>query len=103
MFEYLIIVGLAVVVIFAFLIYQKIGSKNKENTDEIGLSDIKERLGNIENAQQAIEKLNEKIIDFENIFNNKTKRRKAWRGVFRRNCQRYISCKTLFISTHLIK
>ena len=67
MFEYLIIGGLAVVVIFAFLIYQKIGSKNKENTDEIGLSDIKERLGNIENAQQAIEKLNEKIIDFENI------------------------------------
>ena len=76
MFEYLIIGGLAVVVIFAFLIYQKIGSKNKENTDEIGLSDIKERLGNIENAQQAIEKLNEKIIDFENIFNNKTKRGK---------------------------
>ena len=66
MFEYLIIGGLAVVVIFAFLIYQKISSKNKENTDEIGLSDIKERLGNIENAQQAIEKLNEKIIDFEN-------------------------------------
>ena len=66
MFEYLIIGGLAVVVIFAFLIYQKIGSKNNENTDEIGLSDIKERLGNIENAQQAIEKLNEKIIDFEN-------------------------------------
>ena len=76
MFEYLIIGGLAVVVIFAFLIYQKIGSKNKENTDEIGLSDIKERLGNIENAQKAIEKLNEKIIDFENIFNNKTKRGK---------------------------
>ena len=76
MFEYLIIGGLAVVVIFAFLIYQKIGSKNMENRDEIGLSDIKERLGNIENAQQAIEKLNEKIIDFENIFNNKTKRGK---------------------------
>ena len=66
MFEYLIIGGLAVVVIFAFLIYQKIGSKNMENRDEIGLSDIKERLGNIENAQQAIEKLNEKIIDLEN-------------------------------------
>ena len=71
MFEYLIIGGLAVVVIFAFLIYQKIGSKNMENRDEIGLSDIEERLGNIENAQQAIEKLNEKIIDFENIFNHK--------------------------------
>ena len=67
MFEYLIIGGLAVVVILAFLIYQKIGSKNKENTDEIGLSDIKERLGNIENAQQAIEKLNEKIIDLSLI------------------------------------
>ena len=76
MFEYLVFGGLAVLVIFAFLIYQKIGSKNNENTEEINLSDIKERLGNIENAQRAIEKLNEKIIDFENIFNNKTKRGK---------------------------
>jgi len=74
--EYLVIGGLAVVVIFVFLIYQKIGSKSTENTNEISLSDIKERLGNIENAQQSIEKLNEKIIDFENIFNNKTKRGK---------------------------
>ena len=76
MFEYLVFGGLAVLVIFAFLIYQKIGSKNIENSEEINLSDIKERLGNIENAQRAIEKLNEKIIDFENIFNNKTKRGK---------------------------
>ena len=76
MFEYLVFSGLAVLVIFAFLIYQKIGSKNNENSEEINLSDIKERLGNIENAQRAIEKLNEKIIDFENIFNNKTKRGK---------------------------
>ncbi len=76
MFEYLVFGGLAVLVIFAFLIYQKIGSKNNENTEEINLSDIKERLGNIENAQRTIEKLNEKIIDFENIFNNKTKRGK---------------------------
>ena len=76
MFEYLVFGGLAVLVIFAFLIYQKIGSKNNENSEEINLSDIKERLGNIENAQRAIEKLNEKIIDFENIFNNKTKRGK---------------------------
>ena len=71
MFEYLIIGGLAVVVIFAFLIYQKIGSKNKENTDEISLSDIKERLGNIENAQQAIEKLNEKILIISFLSTNK--------------------------------
>lgn len=76
MFEYLVFSGLAVLVIFAFLIYQKIRSKNNENSEEINLSDIKERLGNIENAQRAIEKLNEKIIDFENIFNNKTKRGK---------------------------
>ena len=76
MFEYLVFGGLAFLVIFAFLIYQKIGSKNNENSEEINLSDIKERLGNIENAQRAIEKLNEKIIDFENIFNNKTKRGK---------------------------
>jgi DNA recombination protein RmuC len=58
-------------VVLAVLIYQKLGSKN-----EISLSDIKERLGIIENAQKSIETLNEKIIDFENIFNNKTKRGK---------------------------
>ena len=69
MLEY-IVIGVLVVVL-AVLIYQKLGSKN-----EISLSDIKERLGIIENAQKSIEKLNEKIIDFENIFNNKTKRGK---------------------------
>ena len=69
MLEY-IVIGVLVVVL-AVLIYQKLGSKN-----EISLSDIKERLGIIENAQKSIETLNEKIIDFENIFNNKTKRGK---------------------------
>ena len=69
MLEY-IVIGILVVVL-AVLIYQKLGSKN-----EISLSDIKERLGIIENAQKSIETLNEKIIDFENIFNNKTKRGK---------------------------
>ena len=69
MLEY-IVIG-ALVVVLAVLIYQKLGSKN-----EISLSDIKERLGIIENAQKSIETLNEKIIDFENIFNNKTKRGK---------------------------
>mgnify|MGYP001457989907 FL=1 len=69
MLEY-IVIG-ALVVVLVVLIYQKLGSKN-----EISLSDIKERLGIIENAQKSIETLNEKIIDFENIFNNKTKRGK---------------------------
>ena len=75
MLEYIVFGGVLVAVVLVILIYQNI--KNKNNQDnEISLSNINERLGIIEAAQQSIENLNTNLIDFKNLFNDKTQRGK---------------------------
>ena len=75
MLEYIVFGGVLVAVVLVILIYQN--KKNKNNQDnEISLSNINERLGIIEAAQQSIENLNTNLIDFKNLFNDKTQRGK---------------------------
>ena len=75
MLEYIVFGGVLVAVVLVTLIYQN--TKNKNNQDnEISLSNINERLGIIEAAQQSIENLNTNLIDFKNLFNDKTQRGK---------------------------
>lgn len=77
MLDYLGFGALVVAVIVLILAYKK--SNNKENlpgNSQISLADINERLGIIDNAQQNIEELNKKLIDFENLFSDKSKRGK---------------------------
>ena len=75
MLEYIVFGGVLVAVVLVILIYQN--TKNKNNQDnEISLSNINERLGIIEAAQQSIENLNTNLIDFKNLFNDKTQRGK---------------------------
>ena len=75
MLEYIAFGGLLIVIIGIFLIYQKIGNKDQSNdASQLNLADIQERLGIIENAQENIKILNEKLTDFENLFSDKTRR-----------------------------
>jgi len=73
--EYIGFFGILVLIIGVFLIYQKLGSKDQSNDGtQVNLADIQERLGIIEKAQETIENLNKKLINFENLFSDKTKR-----------------------------
>ena len=75
MLEYIGFFGILVLIIGVVLIYQKLGSKDQSNDGtQVNLADIQERLGIIEKAQETIENLNKKLINFENLFSNKTKR-----------------------------
>ena len=75
MLEYIAFGGLLIVIIGIFLIYQKIGNKDQSNdASQVNLAAIQERLGIIENAQENIKILNEKLTDFENLFSDKTRR-----------------------------
>ena len=75
MLEYIGFFGILVLIIGVVLIYQKLGSKDQSNDGtQVNLSDIQERLGIIEKAQETIENLNKKLINFENLFSDKTKR-----------------------------
>ena len=75
MLEYIGFFGILVLIIGVFLIYQKLGSKDQSNDGtQVNLADIQERLGIIEKAQENIENLNKKLINFENLFSDKTKR-----------------------------
>ena len=75
--EYLGFGALIAAVVLLFLVYQKLNNKEKSSEyDQISLVDINERLGIIDRAQQNIEELNKKIIDFENLFSDKSKRGK---------------------------
>ena len=75
MLEYIGFFGILVLIIGVFLIYQKLGSKDQSNDGtQVNLADIQERLGIIEKAQETIENLNKKLINFENLFSDKTKR-----------------------------
>ena len=75
MLEYIGFFGILVLIIGVVLIYQKLGNKNQSNDGtQVNLADIQERLGIIEKAQETIENLNKKLINFENLFSDKTKR-----------------------------
>ena len=75
MLEYIGFFGILVLIIGVILIYQKLGSKDQSNDGtQVNLADIQERLGIIEKAQETIENLNKKLINFENLFSDKTKR-----------------------------
>jgi len=75
--EYLGFGALIVSLALFFLVYKKANNKeNSSENDQISLSDINERLGIIDSAQQNIEELNKKLIDFENLFSDKSKRGK---------------------------
>ncbi len=77
MLEYLGFGALIVSLALFFLVYKKANNKeNSSENDQISLSDINERLGIIDSAQQNIEELNKKLIDFENLFSDKSKRGK---------------------------
>ena len=75
MLEYIGFFGILVLIIGVVLIYQKLGNKDQSNNGtQVNLADIQERLGIIEKAQENIENLNKKLINFENLFSDKTKR-----------------------------
>ena len=75
MLEYIGFFGILVLIIGVVLIYQKLGSKDQSNDGtQVNLADIQERLGIIEKDQENIENLNKKLINFENLFSDKTKR-----------------------------
>ena len=63
-------------VVAAVVVYLVLKSKQTKNNDEVSLSSINERLGIIEAAQANIETLNKNLIDFKNLFGDKSKRGK---------------------------
>ena len=63
-------------VLLAVVVYLVLKNKQNKNNGEVSLSDIKERLGIIEAAQANIETLNKNLIDFKNLFGDKSKRGK---------------------------
>ena len=72
MLEY-IVFGAVLVAVVVYLVFK---NKQTKNNGEVSLSDIKERLGIIEAAQANIETLNKNLIDFKNLFGDKSKRGK---------------------------
>ena len=77
MLEYIVFGALIVIFILVLLMYQKINSKEKpDESNQLSLASIQERLGIIEKAQTNIENLNKKLTDFENLFADKSKRGK---------------------------
>ena len=75
--EYLIIgIGTALIVL-TFLIYQKVSKKKDLETDyKETLGNIFKQLGAIEKVQEDFKDIQDNIIDFRNLFNNKTERGK---------------------------
>ena len=63
-------------VLVAVVVYLVLKNKQNKNNGEVSLSDIKERLGIIEASQANIETLNKNLIDFKNLFGDKSKRGK---------------------------
>ena len=75
--DYLII-GIGVVLIaLTFLIYQKVSKKRDLETNyNETLANIFKQLGAIEKVQEDFKDIQDNIIDFRNLFNNKTERGK---------------------------
>ena len=79
MFEYIIIGFLGILLLLVFLIYQKTNSKNDlgvERTVNEKLGDLNTKLQTIADTKEKIESLQRDMLDFNNLFSNKTDRGK---------------------------
>ena len=75
--EYLIIGIGTVLIVLTFLIYQKVSKIRDLETDyKETLGNIFKQLGAIEKVQEDFKDIQDNIIDFRNLFNNKTERGK---------------------------
>ena len=75
--EYLIIGIGTVLIVLTFLIYQKVSKKKDLETDyKETLGNIFKQLGAIEKVHEDFKDIQDNIIDFRNLFNNKTERGK---------------------------
>ena len=79
MLEYIIIGFLGVLLVLIFLIYQKVNSGDSlgvERAVNTGLGEIRTKLTTIAETKEKIEGLQGDMVDFKNLFNNKTERGK---------------------------
>lgn len=79
MLEYIIIGFLGILLVLIFLIYQKINNRDDlgvEREVKAGLGEIDKKLNIIEQTKEKIENLQGDMVDFKNLFNNKTERGK---------------------------
>ena len=72
MIEYIIIVILVVIAVLAYLIYQKVNTKR----DDTVLTNIDTKLQTIVEAKKTMENLQGDMVDFKNLFNNRSDRGK---------------------------
>ena len=72
MIEYIIIVILVVIAVLAYLIYQKVNEKE----DNSVLNNIDTKLQTIAETKQTMEDLQGDMVDFKNLFNNRSDRGK---------------------------
>ena len=72
MIEYIIIIILVVIAVLAYLIYQKVNTKE----DETVLTNIDTKLQTIVEAKKTMENLQGDMVDFKNLFNNRSDRGK---------------------------
>ena len=72
MIEYIIVVFLVIIAVFAYLIYQKVNTKE----DETVLTNIDTKLQTIVDAKKTMENLQGDMVDFKNLFNNRSDRGK---------------------------
>ena len=72
MIEYIIIVILVVIAVLAYLIYQKVNTKE----DDTVLTNIDTKLQTIVEAKKTMENLQGDMVDFKNLFNNRSDRGK---------------------------
>ena len=72
MIEYIILVFLVIIAVFAYLIYQKVNTKE----DETVLTNIDTKLQTIVDAKKTMENLQGDMVDFKNLFNNRSDRGK---------------------------
>lgn len=72
MLEYIIIIFLGTITLLAYLIYQKVSSKNSNSV----LNELNTKLSSIAETKETMENLQGDMVDFKNLFNNKTDRGK---------------------------
>tara|TARA_A100000164_G_C21907527_1_gene773825 strand:- start:925 stop:1836 length:912 start_codon:yes stop_codon:yes gene_type:complete len=72
MIEYIIIIFLGVIAVLAYLIYQKVNAKE----DNTVLSNIDTKLQTIAETKKTMENLQGDMVDFKNLFNNRSERGK---------------------------
>ena len=79
MLEYIIIGFLGIVLVLVYLIYQKTNGKNDlgvERAVNKQLGELNTKLQTIADTKEKIEDLKKDMLDFNNLFNNKTERGK---------------------------